>query len=165
MTLLRETKQRIVDLATHTSKSYREIGLEVGVHHKTVQRIMKIWEETGSLEDHREDHRGGRNKLDERTQRIIARESRKNPKRTAKEIQAAAGPVAKDVSLRTVQRCLVKRGRKAYRPVRTPCLSKRHRQARFKWANEVKYMSTEDWKEVFIFLTLLTYIYILFYTL
>lgn len=148
MTLSREVKQRIIDLAQHTSKSQREIARELNIHHKTVQRILSVWHDTGSLEEVKKENRGRKSKIDCRTGRLLARESKKNPQSCARQIQVAAGPAAREISLRTVQRCLKKLDRRAYRPIKVPCLNKQQCLARLNLARELSQLSTEDFKEV-----------------
>lgn len=71
-----------------------------------------------------------------------------NPQSCARQIQVAAGPAAREISLRTVQRCLKKMDRRAYRPIKVPCLNKRQCLARLNLARELSQLSTEDFKEV-----------------
>lgn len=143
MTLKREIKQRIVDLANHTTKSQREIALDLGISRWAVQTTLRIWNETGSLEDHKDEVRHRPQKLSDREEKCVVRQSVKNPQMTAKEVQQSSCPAAKTVSVRTVQRILSKGGRKAYRPRKVPFLTKMKRQRRFEWAKQMENVETE----------------------
>jgi hypothetical protein len=83
-----------------------------------------------------------------RDERALARISIANPKATAHEIQSSAGPVVEDVSLRTIQRGLNNRDRRAYRPTFGPYLTPERMRNRLLWAREHKDWSINDWSKV-----------------
>ena len=87
-------------------------------------------------------------KLSPRTKLKIVRESVKDPRKTAREVQKAVGAEARTVSLRTIQRCLVDGGRICYRPIKAPQLTKIHKTRRLCWENERLSMSFEESQEV-----------------
>lgn len=148
MTLSREMKQQIISLSKHTSKSGREIARDLGITHWSVQKTLKVYEETGSLDEHKEEKRGRRKKLTAADERLIVIQSKKDPKKTAREIQASSGPAVQDASVRTVQRTLVRCGRFAYRPVKVPELTKVQKLKRFTWAKTFECKPLSFWKEV-----------------
>ena len=136
MTLSSELKQRIVTLHEHTLKSKREIGREWGVSHTLVQKTMKISHETGSLEEHDTENKERKLKLSDRSKKLLVRESVKDPKKIARVVQEAVGSGAQTVSVRTIQRYLVQRGRMSYRPIRAPLLKTDHKKRRLIWSKE-----------------------------
>lgn len=148
MTLSRGIKQKIVTLAEHTSKSQREIANELSISRYAVQTTLRLWRETSSVDDDQEERRGRKPKLTAREKKMIVRESTKDPKKTAREIQQVSGQTVKTVSLRTVQRVLQESGKIAYRPRKIPALTKSLKIRRFQWSNEVKDMCLNDWNEV-----------------
>lgn len=79
---------------------------------------------------------------------MIVRESTKDPRKTAKEVQQVSGQAAKFVSVRTIQRVLVAGGKLAYRPRKIPALTKPLKNRRVLWSTMVNDMSLDDWKEV-----------------
>ena len=73
MTLSRDIKQRIVTLVEHTSKSLREIALELSISRSAVQKTLAVWRETGSVEEHKEESRGRKEKLTAREKKNCPR--------------------------------------------------------------------------------------------
>lgn len=51
MGLSPELKQRIIDLAEHTSKSQRQIARDLEISHTAVQKTLSTWREMGSLDN------------------------------------------------------------------------------------------------------------------
>lgn len=148
MTISREVKAQIITLHRHTSKNQREIATELNISQTTVSKVIKIWSETGSIEDHSEDQRGPKYKLDAREVRKLRVEAKKDPRRSAREIQAAAGPVAQTLSVRTIQRYLHRDGLKSYRPQKVAYLTDIQKKRRLSWAKDMKNMAEDFWDEV-----------------
>lgn len=149
MTLSRDIRIQIVTLKRNTSKSDRQIGRELGISKTSVASVMQLYEETGSVENHEIDNRGGLCKLDDRTRRHLVMESKKDPQKSAREIQHAVGGNAMNVGLRTIQRVLVEEDRKCYRPLRGMVLTKAHKEKRLSWANIHLELNFNDfWSQV-----------------
>jgi transposase len=142
------TRERIIALRLHTSKSQREIAADVGVSQNAVSLITRAYDETGSTRTRRLGRCGRKSKLSVREKTLLVRESKKNPRLSASEVQMAAGSIGKKVSLPTVKRVLHDAGRRAYRPIRAPKLDAVKRGRRLKWAMEYKHLSMDFWQRV-----------------
>ena len=81
MGLSPELKQRIIDLAEHTSKSQRQIARDLEISHTAVQKTLSTWREMGSLDNPQIKKRGQKSKLSARTKKLIQRESVKDPRK------------------------------------------------------------------------------------
>jgi len=92
MTLSGEVKITVVSLAQQTSKNQCQIASELGILRYSVQQTLKVFNETGSVEEHEPENRGRKSKLSDRENIIPVRESKKNPKSSAKEVRKSAGP-------------------------------------------------------------------------
>ena len=90
MTLSREVKLQIVALREHTTKSRRQIAKDLGISEGSVRNTLKTWRETESLEGHQKETRGRKPVLTIQDNRAIVRESKKDPMKTAREVQTAA---------------------------------------------------------------------------
>lgn len=149
MTVPRDVKIQVVTLRNHTSKSQRTIARELGIARHTVASILKLYDETGSVENHGHDRRGRQEKLMERTRRRIVIESKKDPRKTAREIQQEVGGDALNVGIRTIQRILIEEGRKSYRPIKGINLTAAHKQKRLSWALTHVNLTVDDfWNNV-----------------
>jgi transposase len=152
MTLSRDVKQQIVTLSQHTTKSKREIARDVGVSEGIVRLTLKTWDETGSLEKHGEGRSGCKPKMTNRDVRKLVIESKKDPKKSARDLQQCLADAGAGISLRTIQRNLLKGGRKVYRPIKTPIISKANGVKRLLWAQQMKDVTEEEWEKVWQYL-------------
>src|ERR1043165_4506655 len=101
-----EQRAQILGLHKHTTKSFREIARDLGVNHTTVSRIIKYYEETGSLSSKK---RPGRpRKTTVLTDRRIRRYSITSPFISARTIKSNLKPILHNLSVRTIQRRLQK---------------------------------------------------------
>lgn len=148
MPISQTTRERVIALKSHTTKSNREIAAQLGIHHSTVTHIWKKWLETGSTQPYQGARMGPPLKLTERERNVFVREAKKDPKATSKEIQLASGDAGKKVSTRTVRRVLQQSGLKTYRPLKKPLRTHKHRQMRLKWAHDHQNWLTSDWEKV-----------------
>ena len=148
MTISREIKAQMITLHEHTSKTQREIADELLVSQTLVARTIQIWMETGSLEEHKEDTRGNKWKLCDRDVRKLCIEAKKDPQKSARELQQEAGPSVQAVHVRTLQRYLNKSGIKSYRPQKMPFHTNLQFQRRLHWAKERVNVSEDFWDEV-----------------
>ena len=141
------TRERIVALHLHTSKTQREIGEAVKVSQKTVCRIIKLFEETGSVQPRRKGKCGRKRSTTDRDNKIILRISLMNPHLTANDIKMQQNISA---SHHTVARRLREGGRYARKPIKKPLLTKKMRSQRLKWSKDHKNWTVNDWKSVSI---------------
>jgi hypothetical protein len=122
--------------------------MDLNLSSRTVDRIVKKWEETGSYEPYHGSQMGRKSILTPREKSIIIREARKDPKATASEIKMNVGPVGEKVSRRTVNLVLQSAGLRAYRPVKKPLLTTKHKTERLRWAREHSQWTIDDWSKV-----------------
>jgi transposase len=144
----REKRDEIVALHRHTSMSYKEIAERVGCSKCGVFGVLKQWRETGSTATSRAGHCGSKEKLTSREKVAIVRESKKDFTLSLREIKQQAGAPGEKVSRTPVHRILHQAGRKAYRPIYTPLISRQSRMKRLRWARQHVGKSMDDWKKV-----------------
>ena len=72
----------------------------------------------------------------------------KQPRATASAIKEEMGAAAADVSLRTVQRGLIRAGATCVKPHKRPLLSADHVAKRLSWAKQHKDWTEDDWSKV-----------------
>ena len=101
---------------------------EFGVSPRTIYRIKRQYDETGSVETR---PRSGRpEKLSEREKRRIVRAAIKEPRLTLEEL-AQSNQI--QASKNTIRKCLKERSIKSYVAPRKPFLTKKQRRERFLW--------------------------------
>lgn len=123
--------------------SQKEISEKYSVHKSTVSKIIRKHLSNKTLQTL---HKGGRRrKTTEREDYLIAREIKKNPDVTAKEIKEALGLNA---SVMTIRRRAINSNLKSYKPANKPLLSKRHIKARLVFAKNHASWSSQKWKTV-----------------
>ena len=81
------TRERIVALHLHTSKTQCKIGVAVKVPQMTVCRIIKLFEETGSVQPRRKGKCGRKRSTTDRDNKIILSTSLMNLHLTANDIK------------------------------------------------------------------------------
>jgi transposase len=143
-------RERVIALSQHTSKSNREIARDVRISEKAVRNILKLFNETGSTLSRRSQC-GRKRKLTKREEDSIIRESKKNPRLSSSQLKKACGYVGEMVSTSTIRKILLKGGRKAYRPLKRPKLTPRHRQKRQEWARSHYTLDMDFWNTVSVF--------------
>ena len=111
-------RQKIVD-AKKSGLSYAAVAKKFDVSKNAVVRIMKKFNDTGSVENKR--GRGRKRKLTTRDDSMILREVKKNPQITVRSIKENLNL---NVSDRTVIRRIKEKGFGSYFMKRKPCLSK-----------------------------------------
>ena len=146
--ITRGQRERVIALSHHTSKTHREIATNLGMCQSTVTRIINHYKRTGSVKTLRKGKCGPVAKVRNCGKRYIIRESVKDPRKTASEIQKSAGISAAHVSLRTIQRILRKGGRRCYRSKKVHMLDHAKKQRRCDWAKRHMQISQEEWNTV-----------------
>lgn len=141
-------RSRIISLAEHTEYTQRNIASLVGVSQKSVSRIIKQNEETGSFTPKRKGRCGRKRKTTPRDDAVIIRNSKLDPRKSSFELQKDLQHAGVEVSAITVRRRLLEVGRKARKPLKKQLLTKKMRQKRLAWARKYKNWSVEDWKKV-----------------
>lgn len=143
-----DQRHQILALHQHTSKSNRQIATDLNISRRCVDKILKKWRESGSLSADRSGKCGRRPKLSIRDKAVIVRECKKDPTKTARQIQRSAGGIALSVSLRCVQRILHQYGLVPYRPVPVPLLNRTKKHNRWLWAQQYENWSENNWAQV-----------------
>jgi len=141
-----EKRARILVLLEE-NYSAREIGRRVGVHHSTVTRIRKHWQQVQSCQDMA---RTGRPRaVSERSERRITRLVTSGQCHTAVDAQQLLREIeGETVSARTVRRIFGRSGLVARVKRRKPLLRKRHLQARLRFAKKYVNWTAVDWRRV-----------------
>jgi transposase len=143
-----EMRQKIITLHQTGDYSNRAISRQLNVHRTTVDRIIKLWNETGNVQSRRYGRPPTNHKLSVRTERALVRRSVSYPQETARQVRDLQGGEAQHVSVRTVQRVLRKYGRIPMRPVPAPTLNNVRKRQRLKWAKCHENWTAENWAKV-----------------
>jgi transposase len=144
-----EVKRReIVNLHLTNLFSNRAISDIVNVPRRTVDRMVRLWRETGNVASRRLGRPPTNHTLSERTERALVRRSVVDPRLTARQIRNQQGGDTLNVSVRTIQRVLQRHGRIAYRPTAAPALNSQRKRTRLEWARRYKDWTSEDWSKV-----------------
>ena len=85
--------------------------------------------------------------MSDRDVRKLPIEAKKDPQKTARELQQQAGPSTQAVSVRTIQRVRENSVIKSYRPRKVPFLTKIQRLRRFHLAKEMTRVSEDSFTE------------------
>jgi transposase len=142
------TRNQVIALHCHTSKTVREIAVDLSISKSAVDRIIHHWRETGEVGSGKVGRCGRKSKLTVRDKAAIVREAVKDPRKTAREIKAHNPAICNAVSIQTIQRALKSGGLKAYRPFGVPSLTPLRRRDRLQWARQHAFYDESDWKLV-----------------
>jgi transposase len=123
--------------------SHRRVADHFRVNHSINVRLMQRVRQTGNVTDR---PRAGRpRKTTPREDRLISRRARQRPFSTA---GALRGNLAfgGHISTRTIIRRLHHQGMRAWRPIKRPQLTLRHRHARFDWSHDHLGWTIRTWR-------------------
>jgi transposase len=120
--LSQQQRCQIIALSRHTSKTHREIAIDLNVSQSSVTKIINLHKSTGGTTVR---ERSGRPRItSETTDRMMRREVVKDPFITPKQIQQNLASHLEKVSLRTIRRRLqAKYGMTARKPLKKPLLT------------------------------------------
>lgn len=141
--------ERIVQVIAmlHEGRSQREVARTVGVSLSTVQRLLRRYEETGLLT--RRPGSGRKRCTSERDDRFIQTVMLRNRHQTAVDVQHELQEVrGTEISSRTVRRRLAENQITPFRPAAGPQLTRAHRVARLRFAQDHRFWTTEQWGSV-----------------
>jgi transposase len=124
------------------------VAEQLEITQSAVKRICQRYKRTGSIDALRKGRCGRKSKISPHCARLLSRESLRNPKATARQVQAAVGDSANTVSVRTIQRSLIRSGLQTFRPVKSPSWTPAQMTARLEWAKKCRRWSVEKWKKV-----------------
>lgn len=141
-----EDRLRVV-LKAEQGISHRQIAREMNINRKSVDRIVKKHQETGSVKDR---ERSGRPKLSTiRDDRALVRTSLSDRQLTAPQLRThwfLSTGVASSVT--TVKSRLSEAGLRGCIAVKKPLLRLQNRHARLDFARQHQHWSTNDWEKV-----------------
>ena len=125
-------EKRLIIIRLHLSGiKQSEIAKQVKIHQSTISRILKRYKTTG---DSSKKHKTGswrKMQLSIREMRRIRIESAKDPTATARKIRQLVGGKCLSLSIRTIQRYLMRVGRLVYRPGKSVWVGKSSQKFRF----------------------------------
>lgn len=125
--------------------SQRKIAIMLNISRHAVQRIQLKFEQHKTLEDMFKSGRKSKNTA--RSERILIRNSKENPKKTARQLLLEwEGSQTSSVS--TVKRILRKYGLFGRIAAKKPLLNERHIKNRLKWCREYGKLLPSFWNEV-----------------
>jgi transposase len=131
----------------NSGKTLAEVGKIVGRSTSTVQYIIKRFKETGKIEN--KPRIRNRFKLDERDDRFILREIKKNPKLSApKLVEMLKLNSGKTVCAETIRRVLRSNNFHGRVARRKPYISEANRRKRISFAKQFKNHGFSFWKNV-----------------
>lgn len=124
--------------------SHAAIAKKLGTSKSTVTKLLKLFRETGNLNDR---PRSGRpKKTTIKYDRLIARFVKCNPHSTSTEL---SGKFPSEVSTRTIRRRLQESGNfRTLKPQNKPLLNKKQIAKRLDFCNKHKNWTVEDWSKV-----------------
>jgi len=111
---------------------------------RTIEAIISRFENKGDC--HREQSPGRKRKTNERTDRRILREVKKDPFITAHEIQANLQ--LSEISVDTIRRRIREHEMQSYWAARKPYISETNRKKRLQWAHDHIDWTGMDWEQV-----------------
>ena len=144
---LSEREKGALDYAFRGEDTESHIAATVGCHPRTVRKWIARVHRPGGLD--RKPGSGRPRKTNERTERHILREEKKQSQISASDIHRSMRAILDlPVSVWTVRRRFRAAGLPARRPAKKPFLTKRHKKARLEWARLHESWTPEDWRHV-----------------
>jgi len=126
----------------------KQICDHLNLHKSVVCRIIQKYRKTGSVQSQRPGRCGRHLSLSAKEMSKIKRQSIKDPKATAREIQAGVGGKCLDLSVRSMRRYLLRTGRLSFRPIHSPSLNAKQMRNRKRWARSKSHWTDADWRNV-----------------
>lgn len=133
----KELSERLRNTVVDTYKGgsgYKKISKQLGVHISTVRKIISKWKECKSTKNL--PRMGRPPKISNRTGRKLVQEATKNPRLTSRELQEQLAESGIHVHTSTICRHLNEDGLSARVPRKKPLLTKKHKEARLRFAQE-----------------------------
>ena len=120
----------------------------LNISHCTVGRIIQRQQEMGLTAVIRRGRYGRHRSPSIQTVRVLARAAIRNPRATARQIQAEVGGPALETHRLTIQRSLIRSGLAAYRPVAAPAVTGPRMATRLNWARQHINWTVDNWRSV-----------------
>lgn len=142
----KDIKVAVVE-AVKSGRKYREVAQLFGVGLATVNRIIKKFNESQTVE--RKSGSGRPRKSDERQDRLMLRVVKKDPRKTAVDVTKLANEqMGLNISVRTARRRLKLAKLFARRPAKKPLISKKNRLARLAFARRYQHWTKNEWEKI-----------------
>lgn len=138
----------VLALKTHASLSIRQIATKLNISRATVGRIVKRGIETGDCSVLRHGKCGRKRKTTSYDDKLIVRNSVKDPRKTSKDLQRDLAAAGVHVDSSTVRRRLLEVGRTARRPLKKQLLTDAMKRKRLRWARKHKGWTKYDFRNV-----------------
>jgi len=138
----------VVALTKHTSLSIRQIATKLNLTKSTVGRIAKRAKDTGDCSTLRHGKCGRKRKTTPHDDKIIVRNSLKDPKKTSKDLQRDLASAGVHVASSTVRKRLLEVNRPARRPVKKQLITNNMKKKRLQWAREHKDWTKDNFRNV-----------------
>ena len=139
---------KLVIVKVNEGLNQRCIANQLLLSQSAVARIILRYNKTKQFHLVRKGRYGRRRLLSLKTEHYLARESQKNPRASARQIQRTVAGEAAAVSINTIKRALVRSGRLAFRPVKSPSWTEKQMKFRLEWALKYRNWSVYHWKHV-----------------
>lgn len=139
MDITPKKRAKVIALKEHTSMTIRDIATAVGVGKSSVSRILRTFQDSGSLSPKRKGKCGRKRKTIPRTDKILIRNSKQNPRKTSTDLRRDLLDYGIEVSTSTVRKRLLEVGWKARKPKKKQFLTQKMMKKRLVWAK--KYQS------------------------
>ena len=142
-------RAKVVALREHTQMTIRKIGEELNLTKSTVGRILKMREDRSDVTtSNRRGRCGRKRKTTTHDDRMILRNSLKDPKKTSKDLQRDLAMAGVDIDSSSVRKRLVQAGRIARRPRKKQLLTDVMEKKCLVWAKKFKHWGKEQWRKV-----------------
>lgn len=143
-----EIRSKCITLSKHTKLTQRQIAEECGISKSAVNKLIKLYKETGSILPQRLGKCGRKRKTTKKEDALLLRNSKIHPTKTSDDLQKDLAFSGTSVHASTVRRRLLEVGRKARRPVKKQLLTAAMKRKRIVWAKKYKGWTQDDWKNV-----------------
>lgn len=128
-----------------------QIGKKIGVSRSVVSRVKSKLLKNKSIYNQRIGNIKGKKATNERDDRLLIREAKKNRRATSRQLQQVLQSHGVTVNARTIRRRLFNAGLPARRPRKKQKITPKMAQKRLQWALTYKDWTAEDWERVRIF--------------
>lgn len=113
-----EVRSKVIALSQYTSKTQRQIAEACGISLGSVNNIIKLNRESGSVLPQRAEKCGRKRKTTKKEDMLLIRNSKINPTKTSDDLQKELAVSGTQVHASTVRRRLLEVGRKARKPIK-----------------------------------------------
>ena len=148
MDITPKKRASIVALRKHSALSIRQISEKMKIAKSTVGDILKRDEDTGEPSTLRRGKCGRKRKTTPHDDKVIIRNSVKDPKKSSTDLRRDFSSAGVNVSSSTVRRRLLEVGRFARKPQPKQLLTSVMKTKRLRWARKYVGWTTDYWRKV-----------------